>query len=544
MASSLVWQAAAWGDEWTNLATAVTVTEGRLCAGELAADGTGTDILCDTDHPSIDSSGNIMVTGELSATTLNATQLCDEDGANCTDLSGGISGASSLVDLTDTNVSTPSDMAILQWSSGSSKWVAGAPVSGCSAGSTDIMPTMSGSTTSGYTVTASSEESGHPGWDVFDGSTGINNKWAMTGTSAILTIQLATSQVLAKYSIISVNESGQTNRTPKDWTFQGSLDGSTWVTLDSQASETGWSVNETRTYQFSNTIAYTYYRLNVTDNNGGSLMAIGEMELFELSCSGADDLGDHTATQNIQLSGFDITGADIASVTSVYATQLCDEDGANCTDLSGGLGTASALTDLTDVSATGAATGSILRYDGTSWTSVADLSTALSTTTMEVGFPDAIRCGHGSGDWIYINGGVGTGHGNYMYYPSWTTSSSYDLVISSSTGLITAQPTTATTGCTIGTSVADLYANGRAFNFLGNNGAQISLTEVADVSATNPTEGQLLSYDASENEWVAKDVISETIILNSADDNPCVVTSGVRKLSFNPTTGRLRVCRP
>ncbi|MGH1407504.1 MAG: hypothetical protein ACRBBJ_13195 [Rhodomicrobiaceae bacterium] len=108
LASSLTWHAAAWANEWTNIATAVTVTEGRLCAGELAADGTGTDILCDTDHPSIDSSGNVVVSGEVSATTLNATQLCDEDGANCRDLSD----ASSMVVSTTTMVSGWPDVVL------------------------------------------------------------------------------------------------------------------------------------------------------------------------------------------------------------------------------------------------------------------------------------------------------------------------------------------------------------------------------------------------------------------------------------------------
>ena len=78
----------------------------------------------------------------------------------------------------------------------------------------------------------------------------------------------------------------------------------------------------------------------------------------------------------------------------------------------------------------------------------------------------------------------------------------------------------------------------------GGSGSASAMTDLTDVSDTTPTEGQLLSYDASAGEWVPRTVVSETIILNSADVNACVVTGGVRKLSFNPSTGRLRVCRP
>lgn len=61
MASSLLWQAAAWGDEWVDYATAVTVTDGYLCSGELYGDGTGTDIKCDIGNPFITDSGHVGI---------------------------------------------------------------------------------------------------------------------------------------------------------------------------------------------------------------------------------------------------------------------------------------------------------------------------------------------------------------------------------------------------------------------------------------------------------------------------------------------------
>lgn len=135
MASSLLWHAAAWGDEWVDYATAVTVTDGYVCAGELYGDGTGTDIKCDSSNPYIADDGNVgigtaspgnslTIVGDASVTTLNAVQLCDETGANCTDLSGGLSGVSSLASLTDVSVSTPSDNNLLRYNTSTSKWEA------------------------------------------------------------------------------------------------------------------------------------------------------------------------------------------------------------------------------------------------------------------------------------------------------------------------------------------------------------------------------------------------------------------------------------
>lgn len=177
---------------------------------------------------------------------------------------------------------------------------------------------------------------------------------------------------------------------------------------------------------------------------------------------------------------------------------------------------------------------------------MADLSTALSTTTMVSGWPDAIKCDVTNPNWgeviFYMQypEGIASYHNGKTVYRS-SQNTTYDIIYNADK---TFSGYTTITASNCNQSIATLYANGQAFNFLGNNGAQISLTEITDVSASTPTEGQLLSYDASEGEWVVKDVISETIILNSADDNPCVVTGSVRKLSFNPSTGRLRICRP
>jgi hypothetical protein len=78
---------------------------------------------------------------------------------------------------------------------------------------------------------------------------------------------------------------------PKSWTLQGSLDGSSWTTLDTRASETGWTDGEERTYTFTNTTVYTYYRLLITANNGGTYMSVTRWALYQSSeMSGSSNL--------------------------------------------------------------------------------------------------------------------------------------------------------------------------------------------------------------------------------------------------------------
>jgi len=76
---------------------------------------------------------------------------------------------------------------------------------------------------------------------------------------------------------------------PKNWTFDGSNDGTNWTTLDTQTNQTSWTTPTTSNYAtawneytFSNNTAYRYYRINVTANGGhGTYLIFSELELFE-----------------------------------------------------------------------------------------------------------------------------------------------------------------------------------------------------------------------------------------------------------------------
>ncbi len=67
---------------------------------------------------------------------------------------------------------------------------------------------------------------------------------------------------------------------PKNWKFEGSNDGVIWTILDTRTNESGWAANQVRSYTFSNSASYRYYRLNVLVNNGfTSYWSIKEMQI-------------------------------------------------------------------------------------------------------------------------------------------------------------------------------------------------------------------------------------------------------------------------
>jgi hypothetical protein len=83
---------------------------------------------------------------------------------------------------------------------------------------------------------------------------------------------------------------------PKDWTFEGSNDGTNWTVLDTQTNQVFTTTETTdnsnpvlpkqiftgnmNEYNFVNTTAYRYYRLNISANNGNpTFLGIQELKL-------------------------------------------------------------------------------------------------------------------------------------------------------------------------------------------------------------------------------------------------------------------------
>src|SRR5205823_954889 len=77
-------------------------------------------------------------------------------------------------------------------------------------------------------------------------------------------------------------------RDPRDWTVQGSTDGTTWTTLDTQTGQAFTGRFQAKDYAVTNSTAYQYYRLNITANAGG----VNLLQLAEFSLSDGVTTGD------------------------------------------------------------------------------------------------------------------------------------------------------------------------------------------------------------------------------------------------------------
>ncbi len=133
--------------------------------------------------------------------------------------------------------------------------------------------TMTGaSAPSPFVASASSEFSAtFAAYKAFDGGFGTAQYWLGTGLGVDwlkLDTGSGNSHLVVSYSI-QVNSIPEATRAPKDWTFEGSNDDSSWTTLDTRTSQTSWGSGEIRNYAVTGvSTSYRYFRLNITANNG------------------------------------------------------------------------------------------------------------------------------------------------------------------------------------------------------------------------------------------------------------------------------------
>ncbi|MCU7693562.1 BT_3987 domain-containing protein [Haoranjiania flava] len=84
---------------------------------------------------------------------------------------------------------------------------------------------------------------------------------------------------IGAYTFTSGNDAP--DRDPKNWMLQGSADGNNWTTLDSRSDEKFSSRNQTRRFEFENETQYKFYRIVVTEINGGGLFQMSEWRVIE-----------------------------------------------------------------------------------------------------------------------------------------------------------------------------------------------------------------------------------------------------------------------
>ena len=106
-----------------------------------------------------------------------------------------------------------------------------------------------------------------------DGQT--NTYWTTNGVAAAW-IQFRYFNAFASTQYTIRRRDDIPNRNPKDWTFEGSNNGSSWTVLDTRTGITWPTSGEVKTFSFSNTTAYLYYRVNITANGGDTYTCINE----------------------------------------------------------------------------------------------------------------------------------------------------------------------------------------------------------------------------------------------------------------------------
>ena len=136
----------------------------------------------------------------------------------------------------------------------------------------------------GGTPTASSIlQAGFEADKAFDQNTATrwindNSGAPLPGTPAWLKYQLTSGKIATSYTIQNRTDGLQF---PVDWIFQGSTNDSTWTDLDTRTAVTSWTNGEIKTFTFSNTTSYTYYRIYITKaENNAATVAITEVTII------------------------------------------------------------------------------------------------------------------------------------------------------------------------------------------------------------------------------------------------------------------------
>ncbi|MBC3540039.1 gliding motility-associated C-terminal domain-containing protein [Rufibacter sediminis] len=88
----------------------------------------------------------------------------------------------------------------------------------------------------------------------------------------------ASNAIVTKYVIVSANDFP--DRDPKDWTFQGSKDGTTWTVLDTRKNQVFTGRFQENAFSFKNNETYEYFKLDVTANNGSSGTQMSEWQIW------------------------------------------------------------------------------------------------------------------------------------------------------------------------------------------------------------------------------------------------------------------------
>jgi hypothetical protein len=108
----------------------------------------------------------------------------------------------------------------------------------------------------------------------------INTKYYQNGRKALwVQYRSAVSAIVTRYTITSGSDVEE--RDPLNWFLSGSNNGTSWTTLDTRTGEDFPTRLLTRTFEFTNTTPFIFYRLTITSNGNNNNTQFAEWELFQ-----------------------------------------------------------------------------------------------------------------------------------------------------------------------------------------------------------------------------------------------------------------------
>ncbi|BCY11269.1 GH92 family glycosyl hydrolase [Actinoplanes sp. L3-i22] len=129
----------------------------------------------------------------------------------------------------------------------------------------------------GGTVTVSGENTGAEGRASLTDDTSLT-KWLVFANTATITDQPGSAVAVKQYTLTSANDTP--GRDPRDWTLQGSDDGSSWTTVDTRSGVDFGDRRETRAFSVTGSASYARYRLVVSANHGAAETQLAELQLL------------------------------------------------------------------------------------------------------------------------------------------------------------------------------------------------------------------------------------------------------------------------
>lgn len=167
------------------------------------------------------------------------------------------------------------------------------------------IPYMTSNTSPKGIASASSETSTQHPYNAFDGIDNNTHTWATNSISTgWLSYKFDSPICICNYKISPTI----LNMCPKNWTFEGSNDGTNWVVLDTRNNVTAWTIGLYNTYSFNNTSKYLYYKINISLNGGSPYIQINEFKMLT-------NLLEPTYIKTSGLSNFSLTTVD--NITSL-----------------------------------------------------------------------------------------------------------------------------------------------------------------------------------------------------------------------------------